>query len=373
MNLISSLVMQGLLMDRSRSSARSGNVRPHPLLLAALFVILTVGCGKRRTETRSVEDKGQEPVVAQIDGHAITLAEFRRQIMGSAGARQVQAQSRSEQQRLLESLVRFEVMAKEAKDRGYDKDPEVVRTTKQQMISKLAQDEPTLKVAAQEISAASIQEYYSAHLTDFVHPERLRILLILVKDEVRSKKVFAEAKKLSPTDDKGFRDLVSTYSEDKPSRDRGGAVDPFERSSELLPKAVINAAFRLKGVNDLSPPVGSENGNYILRLVQRIPGSNRTLEDARGEIERRLASDLSSRRADEWAVKIRSKHNVRIFQDKTRHRFGGTGDREVTHPGDVGCDAHRISSGSLCLYCERPPSISRLARAGSPRVRRSPW
>ena len=79
--------------------------------------------------------------LAKIDDVTITLGEFQERINRQSPYIRARYTSLEQKKEFLDSLVRFEVLAKEAYQRGFDKDPEVVRTMKQVMIQKLMRDE----------------------------------------------------------------------------------------------------------------------------------------------------------------------------------------------------------------------------------------
>ena len=181
----------------------------------------------------------------------------------------------------VDGLVRFEVLASEAARRGYDKDPDVQRVMKQQMISKLMQKDFESKLKVEDVPDADVEKYYNEHPTEFHQKDEVRVSEILVKDKAKADKVYAEAKaqvKTSqPNDQQGFRNLVTKYSEDEESKPRGGDLSFFAADSATYPKPIVDAAFKIKDVGDVSPPVKTDKGWAILRLTQKRPGFNRSL------------------------------------------------------------------------------------------------
>src|SRR5262245_18046115 len=75
-------------------------------------------------------------VVASVDDVSITVADLQDRINKQSPYVRARYTSMEQKKDFLDNLVRFEVLAKEAKTRGYDGDPEVVRTMKQVMIQK---------------------------------------------------------------------------------------------------------------------------------------------------------------------------------------------------------------------------------------------
>src|SRR5207248_2178327 len=92
--------------------------------------------------------------LAKIDDVTITLGEFQDRINRQSPYIRARYTSLEQKKEFLNSLVQFEVLAKEAFRRGIDKDPDVVRTMKQVMIQKLMRDEFDSKVTADTVSDA---------------------------------------------------------------------------------------------------------------------------------------------------------------------------------------------------------------------------
>src|SRR5579863_6426820 len=67
-------------------------------------------------------------VLAKIDDVTITLGEFQERINRQSPYIRARYTSLEQKKEFLDSLIRFEILAKEGYRRGLDKDPEVVRT-----------------------------------------------------------------------------------------------------------------------------------------------------------------------------------------------------------------------------------------------------
>ena len=151
-----------------------------------------------------------------------------------------------------DSLIRFEILAKEATKRGYDKDPEVVRTMKQVMITKLMREEFDAKISASSIADDEMKKYYEANVADYVKPEEVRASAIIVKNRAQADRVLLEAKGEAGKTNKGFRDLVTKYTSDEETKLRGGDLRYFDLAGKDVPGPVSKAAFGLINTGDVS-------------------------------------------------------------------------------------------------------------------------
>src|SRR5215207_7884852 len=182
------------------------------LVVAALVFPLGVACKKTDNGSSNNESApGQrapsappqsaeelKTPLAKIDDVTITLGEFQERVNRQSPYIRARYTSLEQKKEFLDSLVRFEILAKEAYRRGLDKDPEVVRTMKQVMIQKLMREEFDAKITADSVPEAEI-----------------RVSAIVVKNKAQADRVAAEARGEAGKTNKGFRDLVMRYSSDE--------------------------------------------------------------------------------------------------------------------------------------------------------------
>jgi peptidyl-prolyl cis-trans isomerase C len=291
------------------------NPMHRPYILAAIAALAS--CKKEPThDSRGAH--GEAIVLAQVDDITITSADLREILSRYANQPFVLARYSSieKKKELLDSLIRYDVLAIEARKRGYEHDPEVVRVAKDKMVRLFTQQEINDKVKPADIAEAEVEKYYKDHAGDYVRPETVRVSQIVVKAPLKATKVLAEAKALPKNDMKAFRDLVAKYSEDADSRQRGGDLMLFDRKSTLYPTAAVAASFSLKETGDLSDLVSTPQGFAILKLTERRPALSRSLEESKAEIQRRLLDDLRNRKKKELVDEARKFVKVEIFEDQ---------------------------------------------------------
>ncbi len=299
-----------------------------------LVMVLSVGClplGPWGCGGSKVP-QGQAPearVVGRVGGSEITAADVQAQVgrlpmMG--GARPGGAAPDAERT-AMDEIVRFGLMVEGARRRGYDRDPQIVRTMKHQMVAKLLREEIDAKVSPDRVPVADVERYFREHQNEFQHEAQVRVSQIFVRDEAKAKKIAAEVKAArrrgNVTADLGaFRDLVVRHSEDDVSRLRNGDLAYLKRSSTDQPAAVVSAAFALAEVGDVSEPVKSDKGYHILKLTQTLPAVVRTLEDVKKIIQQRLVSDLRKKRTDELLAELRRDIKVELDEKAVREALG---------------------------------------------------
>ncbi len=291
--------------------------RPLGTWCLPLVAIAALGACKGNSPQARKAPAGQV-VLAQVDDVTITSADLREVLARYANQPFVAARYSSPERRkeLLDSLVRYQVLAIEARKRGYENDPEVVRVAKDKMVRLFTQQEIFDKVKPSDVSDAEVERYYKDHVNEYVRPETVRASQIVVKERAKAAKVLAEAKALPKADMKAFRELVAKYSEDADSKQRSGDLLQIDQKNTQYPPAVVAAAFSLKETGDLSDLVSTPQGFVILKLTERRPALSRSLEDSRAEIQRRLLDELRNRKKKEFIDEARKTVRIEIFEDE---------------------------------------------------------
>ncbi len=286
----------------------------HRSLIIATVVVISACHGKPAADRKG----SAEVVLAQVDDLVITAADLKELLARYASQPFVLARYSTieKKKELLDSLVRYDVLAIEARKRGYERDPEVLRVAKDKMVRLFLQQEVLEKVKPSDVPEADVEKFYREHATDYVRPETVRISQILVKDRGKALKVLAAVKAAPKSDMKAFRDLVDQYSEDADSKPRGGDLTQFDRATTQHPQSVVAAAFALKNVGDVSDLVHTDMGFAVLKLTDKRPAVSRSLEEAKPEIQRRLLEELRTKRKKELVEEARQTVKVEIFEDQ---------------------------------------------------------
>lgn len=334
--------------------------------LATLSLLSSSGC-RDLSAKRSV-NKGN--VLAQINDTVITVADLEERLNNQSPYVRARYASQEQKKEFLDNLVKFEVLAAEAKKQGIDRDPEVVRTMKQVMIQKLLRSRFD-KYKQEDISDADVQRYFDGHPEEFNRPPEIRASLILVADEATGKKVAADPR-ISGLENLGFRTLVNEYSIDQETKERGGDLRFFDQNNRELPKEIVDAAFKLVNIGDVSPPIKTSRGYALLKLTGQRRALSRTLAEVTPQIRAKLFRERRQRLMDEYEDSLRKGSSVQVYPDKlplvrvdlTQNAVGAPDElRPAPHSGEFHPAGQRAPQASP----QRPgtPTVSPAA-AGSP-------
>ena len=329
---------------------------PHSRLFLAGFAVALVGVGffgcKQQTTDNKAPDKGTEvtaPVpgaatqspeelnapLAKVDDVVITVGEFQERINRQSPYIRARYTSVEQKKEFLDTLVRFEILAKEALRRGFDKDPEVVRTMKQVMIQKLMKDEFENKLKPEDITEAEMQAFFKEHTDEFNKPEEVRVSAIIVKSKAAADKAAAEAKGEKGSSNKGFRELVAAHSSDEATKLRGGDLRYFSRDSTEVPKAVVDAAFAIDKTGQVAGPIDAGGGTfYVIKQTGRRKAVSKTFEEVKRQIQNRIYRDKRTEAQKAFIEGLRAKSQITVNEDNLQKV------RIDTSPGPMGPGGH---------------------------------
>jgi peptidyl-prolyl cis-trans isomerase C len=282
---------------------------------AIALSIIASGC----KPTTTVDTKKTGPAVAQGDGVVVTVDEFRARIDEQSPFVRQRYQNLDRKKEFLDSLIRFELLAKAAEKEGLANDPDVQLTTKKAMVQKLVQKKFSDADGAQ-VSDADAQKYYDSHKDEFVKPARVRVsgALVAASDADRAaksgqaRKVLAQVKAAEKKDPLALQGYARQSSDDAPSKAAGGDLgfrSQAEYAAQYGPAFATGVAALKDGETVI---VETPNGFWILRLVGRQDGVERSLDQVKPQIASRILREKRTKEFDEFVKKLREDSRVTV-------------------------------------------------------------
>jgi peptidylprolyl isomerase len=267
---------------------------------------------------------GPVGVLAVVDDVAITEKDFLDEIERRGGG--ANFASREARRQLLDDMIRLEVLTANARRSGYDEDPSVRREIKYVLAGKYRQEHLETELANVSVDDDEVADFYRRNEDRFVVPGAVHVAVlyfehpVTASDEARSvvleraAQVRAEAQK--QLGNEHFGALAVSHSDDQASRYRGGDVGwlPEGQVDGRFDDAVSRAAFALAEPGDLSQPVATSRGVYLIRLLDRREAAIRPLQEVADEIRQRVLAakrEQVSRRIYDSATA-----NVRVHVDE---------------------------------------------------------
>jgi len=276
--------------------------------LAGLLGLALSGCPAQQEE---------EPIVALVNGRAITQAEFDIRWGELAGATRARYEKTGGKRRFLDELITRELLMQEARRQGLDQSDTIRSKTqryKEQLIlDDLLKDKLQSKV---EVTKAELDAYYESHADELLAPLKVQVSLMLLPN-------FPAAKDLETQVNRGgsFAAFAKRYSVDEKTKAKGGDLGPY-RKGLVLPE--VDAVIHTLKPGLISAPIKTDQGYY---LVMTTPLDKEIIEADLATQERlrqELLADKRRKRFEEVIADIRANATVRLA-DASRYITDETG------------------------------------------------
>lgn len=248
-------------------------------------------------------------IITQADLEARTAMlppQIRSRFENPAGRRQ-----------LLDQVVLISLMSQEARRLGIDKQDDVAKRIKEAADNIMVQELTRQQISGDVVvSDEDIAAYYQENKKDFVRPEQINASVIMfaagagadVKKE-KNKLARETLKRLKKGAD--FAEVAREVSEDQRTQRRGGVTGFFAegRRERIYGKKFEETAFALKQ-GEISDVIETEFGYFIVRLDDRQPRTEESLEAAKGKIERRLQQSKQREVYENYVESLKGKYPV---------------------------------------------------------------
>jgi peptidyl-prolyl cis-trans isomerase C len=309
----------------------------------ATFAALLAGsaCHGSTGNSGSLPTMPTGPAVATMTYDAITTEAFEKHLKEQSPFIRARYTTVDKKKEFLDGMIRFQLLADEARKEGFDKDPEVIATVDKVMVQKLIHkkfgDE-----GSDQLSATDLQTYYDAHKDEYVKPERLRLQLIEFKGKEQQGAAKKELGDLKAKNDlAAFGTYAAAHSDDAASKGRNGDTD-YKTHDDLVTAygdGVAAAADKLKQINELSDTVEGKDGWYLLKLIGRQAALNRTFDQVKPALQSRLWHERQNKAFEEYVKQLRDGAHVVVNEgelakvDVTAPDLSGNGPKFNPQPG----------------------------------------
>lgn len=290
------------------------------LVLCATLAAGLVGCSQQREEPVPPAAPGTtaprgtargEPVARIGKDITITVGQLSDALNAQHPYVRMRYASTERKQAFLKNLVRLEVLAAEARQRGLDRDPEVQRRVKRVMVDLLMERLHKELVKFESITDDDAQAYYDQHKQQFQQPAKVRASVIIVKTRAEADRVLALARE-KPGNVRHFAELVSAHSIDEPTKARRGDLDFFTADSTTRPRALVKAAFAIEGLWQLGGPVRTPQGFAVLMKTGEQAAVHRAFAAEKQRIKNRLFNQRRFEAVNRYVDELQQKARIEI-------------------------------------------------------------
>jgi len=264
-------------------------MRVTALVVSALVAL---GC-ESPGETDAPRPEGQQQisvaegdvVVAEVDGVPITASRV-RQLSEATGRPPAE---------VVERLVEFELLAAEARRRGFSRDRGARHAKRQALVQRYLEAEFEASHRQEDMTEAMLRAAYEHNKRAFVRPRAIKVAHILAyaeegtpseanrgKARRLARQIYADA--LTATSLEEFLEVGERYREESSIEIRvEDLAAPVTRSPRLL-KSFVDAAMALEEPGDVSEPVDTKFGTHVIVLKEARNAIDRSFDEARIEV-----------------------------------------------------------------------------------------
>ncbi|MBN2494794.1 MAG: peptidyl-prolyl cis-trans isomerase [Deltaproteobacteria bacterium] len=294
--------------------------------LSALACIGLAGCqpgGEKEGENKA---SGEKKVVARVGDVEITLEDFEARMNSQNPLVRSRFETLDQRKKLLENMVEQETMVQEAMRLGLDQDPEMKRGFKKILARHMVNKEFHQKLLKDiQIGDEEIQKYYDENHDRYHSEAKVRVQHIFLeapeadaarREEARKQAAsIVEQIKAKPEDRTLFIQLAKKHSQDKATKHTGGstALQTQEEMAKERGEAFAKTAFELEKPHDVSAPLETPEGIYLLRLAGKQAAFDHPLERVRGQIRTTLFAKARGDAYKDFVDAMKKKVGVKVF------------------------------------------------------------
>jgi peptidyl-prolyl cis-trans isomerase D len=177
--------------------------------------------------------------------------------------------------------------------------------------------------AKMTVPPADVERAYNDNFELYSTPEQIRASHILLKTTGKDEaavRTRAEGLLKQARAGADFAQLATKNSEDEGSAAKGGDLDYFGRG-RMVPE-FDEGAFALKQPGEISDLIKTQFGFHIIKLVERKPGTTRSLDDVRQQLTEQLSTERVQTQAADLAEKLASEITKPADLDSAAKRHG---------------------------------------------------
>lgn len=303
-------------------------MRRTAILASLCCAILSSSCSRDTGKGGSATPEPQfdSPVLAVVGDRRITLNDFEAELRRRSHGDPLTYAQEPQRQKLLQELVRFQVMLAKAKAAGYDRDPEIQSRVDQFVVARFQEDAWSKRASPAAPGEAEALAFYRQHREQYATPSAIRVALIYFKGsskatdakraelKQKAETVLAEAQ---ATDTAGFRRLVAQHSDDQSTRYAGGDTGWLQENGGAThwDSALLRAALAISKPDAFAPLLETPEGFYIVRLLEQKAGGVRSFEAVKDAIAYQLAEQGRYQRQQDLFDEMKQGLKVEMYPE----------------------------------------------------------
>ncbi|MDD5010095.1 MAG: peptidylprolyl isomerase [Syntrophorhabdaceae bacterium] len=265
-------------------------------LIAFLFVF---SCAK----------KDNSKVLVSIDGDAITLEEFNKELDKIPMNMKMLVATQSGKKTYLDRLIMKKLLLREAAKSKIEDEKDFQNRLSDIKEQLLIESLLKKKIAADsQLTDNDMKKYYDANKEKFKKEKEINTRHILLKTDEEAKQVMERLKK-----GEDFVELAKKYSIDPNAKASGGEIG-FHPKGTLLPEYEA-AAFKLTKVGQVTGPVKTQFGYHIIRLEGAKPPAYVSFDEVKDFIRQQLIQEKQKELLEKYIEELKKAAKITINEE----------------------------------------------------------
>ncbi|MDD5305950.1 MAG: peptidyl-prolyl cis-trans isomerase [Deltaproteobacteria bacterium] len=192
----------------------------------------------------------------------------------------------------LEDLVRLELLAGEARRRGFGSFAEVEDARRAALARALLVQRIDRGVNARTLDEKKLRSIYEAGISSFVHGPLRRVAHMVVlagknglpdaQAKKEAERIAAAARSVATLE--GFRELGNRESSGTGGKIKYEELPPFPADSTAFVQPFVKATFAIGGSGQSGGPVSTRYGWHVIFVIEELPAENRSFGEVRAQL-----------------------------------------------------------------------------------------
>lgn len=285
-------------MSRQHSIPRLVPRRALSIMFALLSITVPLWTG-------CMQPQQDDPVVAMINGRAITQPEFDIRWNDLSPATRARYEKEGGKRRFLDELIMRELLIQEARKQGLDQSDEIREKTqryKEQLIlDEVLKDRIKTRV---DVSKEEMDAYFLKHADQLLANPKVQVSIMLLPN------IYA-AKDLKRQVESGgnFAKFAARYSIDEKSRSKGGDLGPYRKG---LVEPDLDQVIQTLRPGVISEPVKTDRGYYLVKVSPLEPEILQADQATRERLRQELLAEKRRSRLDDMFSELKAGATIRL-------------------------------------------------------------
>jgi len=218
---------------------------------------------------------------------------------------------------MLNQMLAEELLYRKARESKLADSPETQALLRNLEKKVLAQQALEAELADKvKIMPGDLETYYEAHKSEYVQPEQAQISHILLEDEAEANEILD---KLKAGED--FEKAAKEHSHDEATKESGGRIDGWVEKGSFIPgigrsDEAAAAIFATEAGHLVDQPVKTDQGFHLIKVRQRRPERQKTLDEVRAEVARSLRARKERDVQEALMAQLRERYDVVIHHSR---------------------------------------------------------